>query len=122
MRAAHEAAAESLLRRRLFLNRRTGRPIRAEFTRLHHPPRWYFDVLRALDHFRAAGLPYDDRLEPALEVVNERRRPDGRWLLNAAHRGQVHFAMERAGQPSRWITLKALRVLRRYAPESAAAS
>lgn len=111
---AHDAAAEYLLRHRVFRSERSGEPIRPAFTRLHHPPRWHFDVLRALDHFRDADLAFDERMSDALEVLVRRRRPDGGWLLNAHYPGEVHVEMERAGRPSRWITLKALRVLRRY--------
>jgi hypothetical protein len=106
------AAREFLLQHRLFESDRTGAIIRDDFLRLSFPPRWKYNILRALDHFRAVQVPWDDRMADAIEVIVSKRRPDGRWSLAAAHPGAVHFTMERAGGPSRWNTLLALRVLR----------
>jgi hypothetical protein len=77
------------------------------------PTRWYYDVLRALDYFRATGAVPDPRLGEALQLVRDRRRPDGTWPLENTHVGEVPFPLEGAdGEPSRWNTLRALRVLR----------
>lgn len=111
VREAIGAAAASLVGRHLYQRRSSREPIRAEFTRLHHPPRWHFDVLRGLDVLRGAGVAYDERLEDAVGVLLRRRRADGRWSAAAHYPGQVHVAYPRAGQPSEWITLRALRVL-----------
>lgn len=119
LKSAGDASREFMLRHRLFRSQRTGEIISPQFLRLCFPPRWRFNILRALDHFRAARAPRDERLGDALEVLVSKRRPDGRWTLAAAHPGQVHFKMEEAGQPSRWNTLLALRVLRAF-PEGAA--
>ena len=108
------AAAESLLARRLYQRRSDHEPIRAEFTRLHHPARWHFDVLHGLDVLRAAQIPWDPRLEDALRVIESRRRRDGRWVATSQYPGQTHIAYPHAGSPSRWVTLRALRVLRAY--------
>lgn len=113
-----EAAATSrefMLRHRLYRSQHSGEIISPQFLRLSFPPRWKFNVLRALDHFRAVGHPWDERLSDALEVVASKRRPDGRWSLQAAHPGQVHFNMEEVAQPSRWNTLLALRVMKAFA-------
>ena len=83
-----------------------------EFTRLHFPPRWHYDVLRGLDYFRAANAPRDARLKDAIEVIGARRRAGGTWPLPRGYPGKVFFEMEETGQPSRWNTLRALRVLR----------
>lgn len=107
------AASESLLVRRLY-QRSDHEPISAEFTRLHHPARWHFDVLRGLDVLRAAQIPWDPRLEDALRVIESRRRRDGRWVTASQYPGQTHIEYPRAGSPSRWVTLRALRVLRAY--------
>lgn len=111
VRDAIGAAASSLLGRHLYQRRSTGEPIRAEFTRLHQPARWHFDVLRGLDVLRRAGTAYDGRLDAAVEILLRRRRSDGRWAAAAQYPGQVHLSYPRAGQPDRWITLRALRVL-----------
>lgn len=117
---AAASAREFMLRHRLFRAQRTGEVISPQMLRFAFPPRWKFNILRALDHFRAAGQPWDSRMSDALTIVASKRRPDGRWLLAAAHPGQVHFQMEQVGQPSRWNTLLALRVLRSFGAEMAA--
>ena len=118
---AAASARDFMLRHRLFRSQRTGEVISPQMLRFAFPPRWKFNILRALDHFRAAGRPWDARMSDALAIVASKRRGDGKWLLAAAHPGQVHFQMEQVGQPSRWNTLLALRVLRRFGAEMAAA-
>jgi hypothetical protein len=76
------------------------------------PARWHYDVLRGLDYFQDAGAERDERLSDAIGVVEERRKADGRWLANQGYKGRTFFDLETAGQPSRWNTLRALRVLR----------
>lgn len=107
-------AVEFILRHRLYRSERTGEVINPEFTRLHHPPRWYYDILRALDGLRDAGVSHDARMDDALGVLRARRRPDGRWVANRGYGGITHVQPPRAGQPSRWVTLIALRVLAAY--------
>jgi hypothetical protein len=111
-RQAQARGREFLLVHRLFRSHRTGEVSKAEFLRFAFPPRWHYDVLRGLDWFRDANAPRDDRLSDAIAVVEERRRPDGRWLLPRGFPGKVFFDLETAGEPSRWNTLRALRVLR----------
>jgi hypothetical protein len=73
---------------------------------------WHYDVLRALDYFRQSGADPDSRMAEAVAVVRSKRQPDGRWLLDRVHPGRVHFDLEGGvGTPSRWNTLRALRVL-----------
>ena len=110
LKEAAGACREFLLEHHLFRSHRTGAIIHPHFLRLSYPPRWRYDILRALDHFRAAGVS-DPRLADALEVLRGKRRPDGRWPMQAKHPGAVHFVMEKAGGPGRWNTLRALRVL-----------
>ena len=110
---ARRSGEEYLLERRLFRRRSNGEVIDARFTMLSYPPRWYYDVLRALDHFRTAGAPPDERCAEALDLVARKRGADGRWPLENVHQGPTHFEMEGPeGFPSRWNTLRALRVLR----------
>jgi hypothetical protein len=112
IRLAQERGREFLLVHRLFRSHRTGHVIKSEFTRFSFPPRWHYDVLRALDYFQAVDAPRDQRLAEAIEIVGARRLGDGRWPLQNRHRGTVHFELEPIGAPSRWNTLRALRVLR----------
>lgn len=107
-------AREFILQHRLYLSDRTGKIIDKRFLMLSYPSRWRYDILRALDFFRAADIDYDERMQPALNVLHKKRRKDGTWPVQAKHPGQVHFDMEHTGRPSRWNTLRALRVLKRY--------
>ena len=112
-----EAARTSrafLLQHRLYKSDHTGAVIHPELLRLAYPARWKYNVLRCLDGFAAAGVPWDERMGDAMDVLVAKRRRDGRWNGGAAHPGQVHVVLERAGTPSRWITLMALRVFDRY--------
>lgn len=107
-------AQEFLLRHRLFKSDHTGAVIHPSFLKLVYPPRWRYDILRALDYFQSVGYPYDERLQDALDILKEKRLSDGRWKTQAHHPGEVHFQMEQAGKPSRWNTLRCLRVLEYY--------
>ena len=116
LREARRTSVEFLLRHRLYRSERSGQPISAEFTRLHHPPRWHFDVLRGLDALADAEVPPDPRMSDALDVLVGRRRPDGRWPANRAYPGATYVPPLPAGTPNPWITLIALRVIQQYAP------
>jgi len=105
---AQRRGREFLLAHRLFRSHRTGAVIKRAFTMFSFPPRWYYDILRALDYFQAVSAPRDPRLQDAIDS----RRRDGTWLLQNVHKGKTYFELEPAGQPSRWNTLRALRVLK----------
>ncbi len=69
---------------------------------------------RALEYFRA-GDPPDQRVDEAVQLVRSKQQPDGTWLLENTHPGEVHFTLEDGdGRPSRWNTLRALCVLSWY--------
>jgi hypothetical protein len=112
VQAAQHRGREFLLVHRLFRSHRTGKIMKPEFTRFAFPPRWHYDVLRALDYFQAVNAPNDPRLAEAIDIVRSSRREDGRWLLQHSYKGKTYFELERLGAPSRWNTLRALRVLR----------
>jgi hypothetical protein len=112
IRAAQRRAREFLLVHRLFRSHRTGKIIKTEFMRFVFPPRWHYDILRALDYFQFVDAPRDDRLAEAIEILRSRQGEDGRWLLQYAYKGPTFFPLERVGGPSRWNTLRALRVLK----------
>jgi len=107
-------AREFILQHRLYLSDRTGDIIDKRFLMLSYPSRWRYDILRALEYFRAADIKYDERMQPALDVIMQKRRADGTWPVQSKHPGQVHFDMEQTGGPSRWNTLRALRVLKHF--------
>jgi len=110
-RAAQARGREFLLAHRLFRSHRTGRVVNSAMTRFSFPARWHYDVLRALDYFRDARAEPDPRLEDGFRLVEQRRGADGRWPLQNEYRGKTFFRMETVGAPSRWNTLRALRVL-----------
>ncbi len=110
------ASREFILQHRFYKSDHTGEIIHKDMLRLSFPPRWKYNILRALDHFQRAGIARDEQMEDALAVLLEKRRTDGRWVLQAAHPGKVHFVMEETRKPSRWNTLLALRVLKAYTP------
>ena len=109
---ATDRAHEFMLQHRLFRSDKTGKVINDHFTQFSFPPRWHYDTLRALDHFRRMNAPRDPRLADAIELVRSRHLPDGRWKLENNHKAKEFFRLEKQGQPSRWNTLRALRVLR----------
>lgn len=110
--AAEAPGREFLLRHRLFRSHHDGAVVDPKMLRLSFPPRWHYDVLRGLDYFRAAAAPIDVRVDDAVAVVTGKRRRDGRWPVQQRYRGRTWFEMEKVGEPSRWNTLRALRVLR----------
>jgi hypothetical protein len=112
--AAASTSVEFLLRHWLFRSEHTGEPMDPEFVRLHHPARWHFDILRGLDAMADAGVAFDPRMADALQILSRRRRDDGRWAVSRAYPGATHLPSNRAGNPDRWVTLIALRVLGTY--------
>ena len=114
LRSALKSAKEFILLHRLFLSDHTGQIIRKGFLNIPYPGRWKYDILRALDYFQYAGTKWDDRMEAALNVILKKRNINGTWNMQAAHPGQVHFIMEKAGKPSRWNTLRTMRVLNHF--------
>lgn len=112
---ARERAHAYLLDRHLMRRLSTGEIVDDRWLRFSFPVRWHYDVLRGLDYLRAAGVTPDDRLAEAIDLVESKRQADGTWLLDHTHRGAVHFELDDGdGRPSRWNTLRALRVLEWY--------
>ena len=112
---------EYLLERRLFHRRSTGEVIErdrkggADWTRFAFPTWWHYDVLRGLEYLRRAGVVPDDRVAEAIDLVVSKRDSNGLWLLEIQYPGEMPIAInEGEGRPSRWNTLRALRVLDWY--------
>src|SRR5690606_25384184 len=114
--AARRRAEEYLLERALFRRRSTGQAALPAFLELAYPPRYHYDILRALDYFRSAGVEPEPRMREAVQILETKRQPDGRWFLERSHDDVLALPFgESVGGPSRWNTLRALRVLRWYA-------
>ena len=116
-RQARSTGEEFLLERNLFRRLGTGEPADEQFLRFLHPNRWRYDILRALDYFRSSaiftGVDPDPRLGEAIDHLRSRRSADGTWPLDWSTEGRVWFDVDDGpGRPSRWITLRAMRVLR----------
>jgi hypothetical protein len=116
-RPARQAGEAYLLERKLFRRLSTGEPADERFLSFLYPNRWRYDVLRALDYFRLSamltGAAPDPRLGEAIDHIRSRRLEDGTWPLDWSLRGRVWFDLEDGpGKPSRWVTLRAMRVLR----------
>lgn len=114
---------EYLLERRLFRRRSTGEVIEhdrkggAAWMRFAFPTWWHYDVLRGLDYLHRAGVAPDERATEAIDLVASKRDDDGRWPLETQHAGKMPLETdEGVGRPSRWNTLRALRVLNWYSP------
>jgi len=113
--AARRRGEEYLLERKLFRRKSTGEVVNPAWLQFSFPTRWHYDVLRGLEYFRAVGDPPDPRANEAIDLLRSKQQPDGTWLLENTHPGAIHFAFEDGdGRPSRWNTLRALRVLRWY--------
>jgi len=117
--AARLRGQEYLLERRLFRRRSTGEVIEdrkahdAAWTRFAFPTWWHYDVLRGLEYLRRAGVAPDERVAEAIELVASKRDCAGRWPLETRHHGAMPVETDEGeGRPSRWSTLRALRVLR----------
>jgi len=110
-----------LLERRLFHRKSSGEMIERDregsttFTRLAFPTWWHYDVLRGLEYLRRANVAPDERMTEAIDLVKSKRSSDGRWLLEVQYPGNNPVEIDEGeGQPSRWVTLRALRVLDWY--------
>lgn len=121
--AARLRGQEYLLERRMFrslssgevlaVDKKTGKPM--AWMSFSFPTTWHYDVLRGLDYLRNAGVQPDERVTEAVERVAKKQNQDGRWPRENVHRDPVGLVMEGAeGTPSRWNTLRALRVLNWY--------
>jgi hypothetical protein len=112
VRAAQRRGREFLLVHRLFRSHRTGEIIKPIFLRLSFPHRWHYDILRALDYFQSVNAARDGRLAEAIDIVRNKQGADGYWPLENSYRGKTYFELEPLGAPSRWNTLRAMRVLK----------
>ena len=120
VRNARLRGQEYLLERRMFRRLSTGEVINDRkgthnWSRFAFPTWWHYDVLRGLEYLRRAGVVPDERVTEAIDLVASKHDGDGRWLLETRHAGEMPVEMDEGeGRPSRWNTLRALRVLNWY--------
>jgi len=103
---------EFLLKHRLFRSHRTGHIVDPKMTRFSFPPRWRYDIMRALDYAQEKHVEKDERFHDAIQILISKQTREGYWKLQNKHPGKVHFDMEQPGKISRWNTLRALRILK----------
>jgi len=111
---AKEESEEFMLIHRLFKSDKSGEIIDKRFLKLSYPTRWRYDIIRALDYFQFAEVKYDLRMQNGLDILSKKRNKESTWNLQANHPGQVHFQMEDVGKPSRWNTLRVLRIFKHF--------
>jgi len=114
LKKAEEESRQFILEHKLFKSHRTGQTIDHKMLMLSYPCRWRFDILRALDYFQFAGIGINSRMTDALDILIKKQRTDRTWPLQCKHCGQTHFDMGKTGEPDRWNTLRALRVLKHF--------
>ncbi|MEA3422282.1 MAG: hypothetical protein U9Q80_00485 [Bacillota bacterium] len=107
-------AIEFILIHRLYKSDHTGEIIQKAMTYITYPPRWKYDILKALDYFNHADIPYDSRMEDSINLLKKKMDKEGIWPNQGKHKGAVHFEMEPNSKKSRFNTLRVLRVLMRY--------
>jgi hypothetical protein len=112
VRAARRRGEEYMLERRLFRRKSTGEVIDPSWLQFSFPHWYFYDVLRGLEYLRDVGMEPDERTAEAIDIVRSKRGADGRWPLENPHPGELHVALDEGeGKPSRWNTLRAMRVL-----------
>jgi hypothetical protein len=113
--SARRRGEEYLLERKLFRRKSTGEIVNPCWLQFSFPTYWHYDVLRALEYFRSVGGRPDARIDEGIALLRSKQQPGGTWLLENTHPGKVHFALENGdGLPSRWNTLRAMRVFAWY--------
>ncbi|MBN2348051.1 MAG: hypothetical protein JXJ22_04390 [Bacteroidales bacterium] len=105
-------AIEFLLQHHLYKSHKTGKTVNEGMLRFSFPPRWRYDIMRALDFMQEINFEKDPRFADAIEVLIKKQTGEGLWKLQNKHAGRIYFDMEIPGQPSRWNTLRALRIMK----------
>jgi hypothetical protein len=109
---AEQSALELLLQHKLFRSDKTGEIIRPKFLLFSYPHYWHYDLLRGLCYLARAHAPQDARTQESIDLLREKMDAEGKWPVQNRYTGKVFFNMEKIGAPSRWNSLRALRVLR----------
>ncbi len=100
-----------LLNHNLFEDQKTNLPLNYKWLKISFPYYWFYDVLVALDYFREFNFK-DKRLQKAVNIIKQKQNKDGTWNLENKYAGKTFFDMEKVGPPSRWNTMRCLRVIK----------
>jgi len=103
---------EFLLQHHLYKSSTTWEIVHPNIVRLAFPPRWYFDIMRCLDHFQEKRIKHDNRINDAMALLRKKQTSEGFWKLEKRYPARSFFEMEKVGKESRWNTLRALRILK----------
>jgi hypothetical protein len=109
---ARERAHEFLLQHKLYQSHHTGEVVNQKMTRFPFPPRWFYDILRALDYFQGARAERDERFLDAIKLINKKQNKDLSWPQYRGNSGRTFFELEKGGKPGRMNTLRVYRVLK----------
>lgn len=107
---AESKGQDFLLKHNLYLD--NGKAIKSKWTSFSFPPYWFYDVLTVLDYFQSYRENKNNLIQAGIDLVLKKQNKDGTWNLGSKHAGKTYFDMEKPKEPSRWITLRALRVLK----------
>lgn len=112
--SSENRAVSFLLEHHLFLSHKTLQPVDPKMMKFCFPTHWHFDVMRCLEYFCNRKLPYKKEMDEALRLIQSKQDESGYWKLDYKHDGKMPLNMEKVGQRSRWITLRALYILSTY--------
>jgi hypothetical protein len=108
---AQRKGQQYLLKNNLFEDTKTNLPINPKWLKISFPYYWFYDILVALDYFRESNV-IDKRLQTAVKIINKKQNKEGTWDLEIKHAGKTFFELEQVGKPSRWNTLRCIRVIK----------
>ncbi len=108
---AHQRALNFVSAHRLYRSHRTGEIIDPQMINFTFPAYWRYDILRMLDHLQKWNQPPVEAMQDAINILTGKMTETGQWKLARRYSGKIYFPIETVGQPSRWITLKTIRVL-----------
>jgi len=111
VRKKQEEGIEFLLQHHLYKSNTTWKIVNPIMAKLSFPPRWHYDIIRGLDYFREKNINEDERMNDAMDILIKKQTKEGFWKLEHKYPAKVFFEMEKVGQPSRWNTLRALRII-----------
>ncbi len=112
VKASRDKAIEFLLQHHLYKSDKSGRIIDSRMTRFPFPYGWRYDVISALDFMQEVNTVKDDRMTDSIELLVNKKTKEGYWNMQTRQSGRVYFEIEKVGKPSRWNTLRALRILK----------